>query len=192
MSESHIIEPVLENLGAIDPSWSGAACVREAQIGRGSGYVDLLVLPPQSAQHRVVLVEGKRLDNDEASAKVLGQLLKYYAHARRLGREGLDRIRTTAGEAAVRGVSYARWSLARLLGAGGQDEACGLATLGEPLGADEIALVIALDQYGAKLHRRLGMAVLVLAGEEHRLPITVVEVVAGTVRRMGVDELVRV
>lgn len=65
--------------------------MRRVLLYRWSGIVDLILLP-KDHKHRLVLVEAKHSANAEAGEKVIGQLLKYYAYALRIGEEGLNHL----------------------------------------------------------------------------------------------------
>jgi hypothetical protein len=162
-AEEHIWHPI-----AVRPlGYRGAVALHQVQIGNQSGYVDLILLP-KGGQKKLVLVEAKRADDRRSSADVVGQLLKYYAHALDLGSDGLRAfLKCAHGERPSRLVSFKR-----ALECASLSEAQARAGAGVPLRADDIQLVVAVDRDARKFAPRLLKIVRLLHGR-HRIPIAV-------------------
>jgi hypothetical protein len=170
MSERHIWSPIAEAPASI--GCPGARPLHELQLGSGSGFADLvLIMPPGSDGQRVAIVEAKRIENTDAAANVVGQLLKYYAHALQLGVEGVEALWRAAERHDCK-KQHGRLSAAQALGASGKDEAYARLKAGRPLTASEVTLHIALDGVDAKAEKRLDLIVDTLK-KEHGLAIKV-------------------
>jgi hypothetical protein len=88
----HVIEEAImnhpEKLG-----FAGALAIRNCRVSRPTGLADIVLLPNRRNRVRLVLVEAKVAKAPEAAAKVVGQLLMYYAGALMLGELGLEALR---------------------------------------------------------------------------------------------------
>lgn len=75
--------------------FAGATAIRNVRVGSTFGLVDVMLLP-RSGQVKLALVEAKHATAPDASSKVIGQLLMYYAGALDIGAAGLERLRSYA------------------------------------------------------------------------------------------------
>lgn len=166
-----------------DIGYPNALALDQVQLGRHGGYIDLVLFPdPVASPKKLVLVEAKNVKNSDSSDKVVGQLLKYYARALRIGAEGLEGLRRFAKqEAGGSRRDGAVRSMRKVFNAHSQLEAHKLLEQGTPLTPGDVALVVALDSYQDKQARRLGLIVLTLQ-KHHHLPIALFEVRKGEVR----------
>jgi hypothetical protein len=95
------IEPKIEaavilKLARLDRSYVGARIIRRMRVDVDCGTVDVMLFPPESSPHKLVLVEAKSVRASDSASKVVGQLLMYYAGALRLGQDGLEHLRRHA------------------------------------------------------------------------------------------------
>jgi hypothetical protein len=171
-AEEHIWLPIERNPALI--GYANALALHQVQVGNQSGYVDLVLLPPNS-DTKIVLVEAKRVEDSRASADVIGQLLKYYAHALQLTSNSVERYRHFATHSAKHGRPSRLISLRTVFGATSLQAAQDEASQGEKLTPNNIALVIALDAYAPKLASRLIEAAKALHNH-HQIPLSVIVV----------------
>lgn len=135
-----------------------------------------------------MIVEAKRVDNPESSDRVIGQLLKYYARALRIGEQGLAGLRRYAQRLADGEPRESPLISTRMIfGASSQAEAHRMLEAGRPLRPRNIKLVVALDEFRDKHAMRLGLIVRVLS-THHRLPIELLEVGEGRIKRCPVAD----
>jgi hypothetical protein len=174
MGERHIWETIAKHPEKI--GFPGALALPLVQLGRAGGYIDLVLLPtPTGSGPKLVLVEAKLVQNSDSSDKVIGQLLKYYARALRIGTEGLEGLRECARQEA-----NGQLREGPLLSMGktfrtNQTAAGTLLQRGERLMPRDLALVVALDEFHHRQSRRLGFIVNMLR-KHHNLPIDIFEV----------------
>ncbi len=181
MSEKHIWGPIATH--PEDVGYFGALPLPHVQLGRAGGYIDLVFLPdPRRSGPKLVLIEAKHATNSESSDKVIGQLLKYYARALRIGTAGLAKLRECAERECA---GYPRQgsllSMGKALGTS-QTEARRLLEGGDPLAPGDLALIVALDEFHNKQARRLGFIINTLR-KHHNLPIEVFTVAGDCVQR---------
>lgn len=91
--EARIENAIIENPGAL--GFPTARAIRRCRIGEPCGLVDVVLLP-RSRSVDLVLIEAKATGATDATSKVVGQLLMYYAGALTLGSEGLRSLRRYA------------------------------------------------------------------------------------------------
>ena len=143
-----------------------------SRVGRGFGVVDVVLLPLHGF-HRLVLVEAKQGTAADATSKVVGQLLIYYAGALRLGTKGLRLMHGFASECARFARSARPKSLKMLSGGVSPPEAAWKELQkGRKLRPEQIALCVALD---GEPSTALKSALEALA-QHHKLNIKVVSV----------------
>lgn len=119
--------------------------IRRCRAGRGFGIVDLMLLPAKGP-HRIVLVEAKLADSAEASAKVVGQLLLYYAGVLHIGMRGLRMLRNFAESNSARARSCSPKLLKSLSGGiSPPEDAWREFQKGKKIQPAQIGLFIALD-----------------------------------------------
>lgn len=144
MSSERVIENnVIRNRAEL--GYADSPFIRRCRAGRGFGVVDVLLLP-EKGPHRIVLVEAKLATSIDAQAKVIGQILMYYAGAAHLGSRGLRYLR----EFAVAHPKRARNVSPKLLkgltgGISPPDAAWAAMQRGRKLNPKQIGLFIALD-----------------------------------------------
>ena len=73
--------------------YPGALAIRNMRLSQYSGRIDVVLLP-KTGPRRLVLIEMKEAGAEEAAAKVIGQLLMYYAGVLNFSYKGLKLIRT--------------------------------------------------------------------------------------------------
>jgi len=112
-TESVIENNIIRNRDQL--GYADALCIRRVRMGRGFGEVDLMLLP-RRGPHRLVLVEAKLGKSPDARAKVIGQLLWYYAGALALGTQGLNLLRQFASSTPLVARSATRKGLKTLTG----------------------------------------------------------------------------
>ena len=93
LTEHELQDAVIAN--AADIGYPDVGVIRNVRFSAESGRVDIMLLPAEGL-HRIVLIEAKRHSAADAPDKVVGQLLKYYAHALTLGTRGVERYREYA------------------------------------------------------------------------------------------------
>jgi len=163
MAEDHILTPIAASPDIL--GYTGALSLHEAHLGIGAGHLDLLVIPDPKKKRkgkpppRLVLVEAKKVAAKDAADKVVGQLLKYYAHARQIGHKGLDRLRAYAATSP----EYKLMSLPAAMGVDSEPEAAKLLAEGHQLKPWQIELVIVFDEPAPKLELRLRLMIEQLA-----------------------------
>lgn len=144
-----------------------ALAVRRCRIAQPCGLVDLVLLP-EAGPIRLVLVEAKASSAPDAAAKVIGQLMMYYAGALMLGADGLAMLKSFAHDNAERARSTAKISPKALTGGlSPGDRAWRAMYNGDKLRPEEIALFVALD---GEPHRALVPTLAVLK-RYHHLPV---------------------
>lgn len=111
------------------------------------GKVDVLVLPSDSSKLKLVIIEAKATSNKEWTDKVLGQLLKYYSHALKLGTESLSILRSFATNRPEDAKSIRLKTPVRLCQdrAKTEEEAIAFLRRGDRILPNEIALIVACD-----------------------------------------------
>lgn len=172
-AEEAIWRPILEFPECV--GFPGAIGIHQVQLGDQAGYVDLALILPPSAGLRLVLVEAKRTANRASSADVVGQLLKYYAHALNLGPPGLKALAAAAARPRPsRLVSFRDVMGTKSLKAAGE-AAC---ETGARLQPAEIGLVVALDRTATKLKPRLELIADVL-DRHHGISIGICSIESG-------------
>jgi hypothetical protein len=82
MKEKEIEKILMDNTDLL--GYPRAEVMRNVVFVPGRGRADVILLPANGL-HRLVLIEVKRASASDAGDKVIGQLLKYYAHALTLG-----------------------------------------------------------------------------------------------------------
>jgi hypothetical protein len=92
-TESEIHEALIAN--ADDIGYPNVAAIRHAEFQPGGGAVDIALFPSEGL-HRVVLIEVNMATVNDASDKVVGQLMKYYSQVLLLSVEGLEAYRNFA------------------------------------------------------------------------------------------------
>jgi hypothetical protein len=124
-----------------------ALAVRNMRVHLNAGLIDVALLPvPLNNPIKLVLVEAKVPNSADASSKVIGQLLMYYAGALKLGIKGLKRIRRFAKENVARATDYVRVSPKLMTGGVSPPQAAWAALEhGDKLRFDEVALFIAIE-----------------------------------------------
>jgi hypothetical protein len=160
--------------------YSRALAIHQVQLGNQSGYVDLILLP-RGGGKKLVIVEAKHARDRRSSADVIGQLLKYYAHALDLGAAGLASFMACAqdgerGRRASRLLSFKAVMKCHSLKAAAEK-----ARNGARLRSSDVQLIVAVDTNAAKFTQRL-LKVADLLRTAHGVPIGVVEVGKSTTR----------
>ena len=144
-----------------------ALAVRRCRIAQPCGLVDLVLLP-EAGPTRLVLVEAKSSRAPDAAAKVIGQLLMYYAGALMLGANGLAMLRAFAHDNPDRARGTTKISPKALTGGlSPGNRAWSAMYSGDKLRPEEIALFVALD---GEPHRALVPTLAVLK-RYHNLPV---------------------
>ena len=118
--------------------------IRRVLLYRWAGIVDLILLPKEH-KHRLVLIEAKHSANAESGEKVIGQLLKYYAYALRLGENGLNLLAnfSETNTTLARGVT--KITPQKLSGGLHRNQAMPEMEKGEHLRPEEIGLFVAVN-----------------------------------------------
>jgi hypothetical protein len=141
--EREIEDRIIGDLGAI--GYAGADVIRRCRVGRRVGIVDLLLLPTSGPQ-KVVLIEVKCGSNLEGQAKVVGQLLLYYAGVLKIGTLGLELMRNFARLRREDALSEGMSSLKMLSGGKTPPDAAWAALQeGDRISRDQVHLFIGLD-----------------------------------------------
>lgn len=104
------------------------------------------MLLPQSGPVDLVLVEAKARAAADATSKVIGQLLMYYAGALSFGMEGLSLLRRFAEENAIEAEGYAKISPKKLTGVSPATKAWEVLKAGATLSPSRVQLYVALDE----------------------------------------------
>jgi hypothetical protein len=142
----------------------GALAIRRCRVAQPCGLVDLILLP-QSGPARLVLVEAKASGAPDAAAKVIGQLLMYYAGALMLGADGLAMLRAFARDNPERARSTAKISPKAITGGFSPgDRAWSAMYHGPKLQPEDVALFVAFD---GEPHRAFVPTLQVLANRHH-------------------------
>lgn len=92
-SERFIENNVIRNRAQF--GYSDSVYIRRCRVGQSFGIVDVAIMPLRGP-HRLVLIEAKQGESQDSNAKVIGQLLLYYAGALRLGARGIRLLRQFA------------------------------------------------------------------------------------------------
>ena len=121
-----------------------AAAIRNVRFHPLSGRVDVMLLPV-GGRRKVVLVEAKHFGAVDAADKVVGQILKYYAWAMKLGAQGIELLRRYAGQhpEAARGIVATTPS--KLCDGATTDEAWRKLKAGTRVQPEDVSLVIGVD-----------------------------------------------
>ena len=163
-------EAAIENAIMASPEaigFPGALAIRRCRVAEPCGLVDLILLPIEG-RTRLVLIEAKATAAQDASAKVVGQLLMYYAGALMLGTEGLAFLRRYAEQHSERSRSTTKISPKALTGGLSPGPTAWAAMYaGTRIAPDQIQLFIALD---GEPHRAFVPTLRVLS-EHHGLLI---------------------
>lgn len=176
-AEEHIWRPIAEKPELL--GYPGAAALNHVQLGNQSGYIDLILLPPQGPK-KLVLVEAKSARDRRSSADVIGQLLKYYAHALDLTATSLEAFKRAAVSASGVGRDSRLLSFKQVFGADTLRKAQEKAMVGARLEPQDLHLLVALDQDARKFEPRL-LKVAAVLSDRHQVPIGVVTVSGGHV-----------
>ncbi len=169
-SERFIENNVIRNRALL--GYADSVYIRRCRAGRGFGIVDLMLLPLRGP-HRIALVEAKQLSSADAPAKVVGQLMLYYAGVLQLGQSGPRHMLQHATSDITRARSTGQKSLKALTGGITPPEAAWAEMQkGRRIKASQIALYVALDGMPSP---GLRASLAALAGE-HSLAIGVVSV----------------
>ncbi len=150
--------------------------IRRVLFYRGSGFVDLVLLPKEN-KHRLVLVEAKHSTNAESGEKVIGQLLKYYAYALSLGENSLSLLANFAENNIKVAYGTTKITPQKLCGGLHRDEAMPQMIEGKRLQSEEIGLFVAID---GKVEASLSLIVSTLR-EQHNLSIGIIQVSDDTI-----------
>lgn len=166
MTEDHITDLVLqhpEQLG-YDPA---SPCVKAFKWGDAAGISDAVIFP-KTGPH-IAIIEVKRAVSDEANALVVGQVLKYYARALRMGSDGIADLLDALRQ---RGAGlYDACSPKSLWGCSESDADLRCAA-GRRLTPDDIALHIVVDDAPQRMQLRLVRTCYTLR-RHHQLTIRV-------------------
>ena len=156
----------------------GALAIRDWWISPNSGRLDLGLLPIDGSRE-LVLIEAKAASSADAAAKVIGQLLMYYAGALQLGAQGLACLRAYASAERTEACSTLKKSVLRFSG-GIVPKAAAWSHVqgGQPLRPEQVALFLALD---AEPPRALRPTLAVLQ-RQHGLQIGLIIVQNGQIR----------
>jgi len=153
--------------------------IRRVLLYRHAGVVDLALLPKRH-KHKLVLVEAKHFANVEAGEKVIGQLLKYYSFALRLGDNGLRLLREFAETKTEIARSVKKTTPQQLCGGIYRDLAMHQMELGRKIKPQEIKLFVAVD---GEVEKSLHEIVSTLR-THHKLNIGIIRVRKNTIRFM--------
>jgi hypothetical protein len=169
-TEQFIENNAIRNRGQF--GYTDAVYIRRCRAGRGHGIVDVMLLPLRGP-HKIVLIEAKRFSSADAPAKVIGQLLLYYAGTLKLGQRGLRHLRHFATAHPVKARSTKPKMLKTLTGGISSGEAAWEEMQkGRKLKPSQIKMYVALD---ARPAEGLKSALTALAAE-HDLSIGVISV----------------
>jgi hypothetical protein len=157
----------------------GALSIRNWRVAPTCGRLDIGLLPVKGTK-RLVLVEAKGAAAPDAAAKVVGQLLMYYAGALTLGAEGLRCLRLFA-ENTTTACDTSKKSIVRLSGGlSPTDAAWERLQSGRPLSPDQVSLFIALDDEPHLFLRSM----LETLHERHKLSIGMLIVKQGVIGKV--------
>lgn len=171
MSREQFIENnVIRNRAQL--GYGDSLFIRRCRAGLGFGVVDVLLLPLGGPQ-RVVLIEAKQQTSPDAMAKVVGQLLLYYAGLLQVGLRGIRMMREYACVNARRARSPTPKSLKMLTkGISPRNLAWSELLKGRKLHPSQVGMFVALDglpKAGLK-------AALTTLANRHALSIGVISV----------------
>lgn len=155
-----------------------AEVMRNVVLVPGRGRADVLLLPA-SGLHRLVVIEVKRAAASDAGDKVIGQLLKYYAHALTLGTKAVERFREYARDHQDHARSVDRktpQSMFKALRA--STPLMEILHEGRPLRPAEVALYVATDGEPSEPLKQI----LTILAIHHQLQIGAIRVDADTIR----------
>lgn len=145
VKESQLERRVLKHLTCVRCR-PGTPYLRRCGLGRGFGAIDLVLLP-ETGRRKMILCEAKRVSSADATSKVVGQLLMYYAAALAIGERGVGRLHQYYQNHRVAATSTKMKSLQALAGGvKGADKAARLIRHGRRLKPSEIGLYLVLDQ----------------------------------------------
>lgn len=176
-AEERIWRPLAERPNCLGQGYAGAVALHQVQLGDQSGYADLILIPRRGAK-KLIVVEAKHARDRRSSADVIGQLLKYYAHALDLGAAGLAAYTTCARKARRRRRLSRLLSFKAVLGCASLEEAKEKAVRGAHLRPKDIQLLVALDMDARKFAPRLLKTVRLLR-RLHDIPLGIVVVAKG-------------
>jgi hypothetical protein len=176
-------ERIIEDAVMSHPELLGypnAIAMRNWVVSPNSGRLDIGLFP-ESGPVQLVLVEAKAAVAPDAASKVVGQLMMYYTGALALGTAGLTMLRDFASTNVAEARSSSKKSHVRLAGVKPTGKAWAALTRGSPLTPEQLAMYIALDN---DPHRAVE-PVLSMLRERHGLPIGLVVVVDGIIRKVS-------
>lgn len=152
-----------------------AKAIRNVRVGWAFGRVDIMLLPA-SSETKLVLIEAKQARAADASSKVIGQLLMYYAGALDIGSVGLERLHEYAASHREKALSPT-WISPKELTGGVSPPAAAWEVIqsGEKLRPEDVELFIALNDAP---HEALRIAIESLH-EHHGLKIALIVVQDG-------------
>lgn len=144
VTESQLEHRVLKHMGALRCQ-DGTPYLRRCGMGDGFGAIDLVVLP-RRGRRKMILVEAKRVVSPDATSKVVGQLLMYYAAALAIGSRGVQRLHEfcDAEPVKAKGTSTKNWRA--LVGGGENKRAARLLRHGRHLKPQDIGLYLVFDR----------------------------------------------
>ncbi len=176
--ESLIEEAIIANPDRL--GFPGALAIRRCRVAEPCGAVDLMLLPLSGAT-RLVLVEAKSSKARDAGAKVVGQLLMYYAGSLMLGTEGLRMLQEYARDFPERARSSTKISPKALTrGLSPQGKAWPALYAGTPLRPADLQLFVAFD---GEPHRAF-TPVLSTLSQNHGLRLGYCVVQSGRIKRV--------
>jgi hypothetical protein len=157
--------------------YADSVFIRRLRVGPGFGIVDVALFPLRGP-HRLVFIEVKQGTAQDATSKVVGQLLMYYAGALRLGFRGVRRMRDYAVQHSRRARSVSFKSLKMLSGGMSPPaEAWRELTKGRHLTPCQIGLAIGLNDHPSEalqanlrnlaVNHDLRIAVVSVLGRDH-------------------------
>jgi hypothetical protein len=167
--ESFIENNVIRNRHLL--GYRDSVFIRRCRMGRGFGVADVALLPLRGRQ-RLVVIEAKQGGAQDATSKVVGQLLMYYAGALCFGARGIRHLRHFATEKPRHARSTNPKSLKMLSGGLSRDDAWTELQKGHKVQPHQVDLYVALDSLPSP---GLTSALEALAAH-HELPVGVVSV----------------
>lgn len=156
--------------------------IRRMLLYRHAGLVDLVFLP-KNHQHKLVLVEAKHFTNAEAGEKVIGQLLKYYSFALRVGENGLRLMREFSEANTKIACSPKKITPQQICGGVVRELAMPQMELGRKIKPQEIGLYVAVD---GEVERSL-LEIINVMRTHHKLNIGVIQVKKTTICRVDTE-----
>lgn len=145
MNRERVIEDaIIKSPGAL--GYPDALAIRNIRLdtNKESGRLDVLLLP-RSGPHKLVLVETKVSTAADADGKCVGQLLKYFSFALRIGSRGRERLVEYATNYPLDAHAERPTTPKRMLGLRHESHGTLLLGEGDPITPQEIGLFIAID-----------------------------------------------